>query len=140
VSVDRNGATAGRITVHKVWCAFDPAVAIQPRHLKQQIETGIIWGWSAALRERVTVRNGEVQQSNYSDYVVPRIHEIPDIEIRIVDSGTIEASGAGQIGVPPMAPAIGNAVFRLTGVRLRTIPMLNERVVQALAAPRGGTA
>jgi len=130
VSVDR---ATGAIKVHKVWVAIDPAVAVQPGHLRQQIETGVVWGWSAALRERITIRDGEVQQSNFHDYLVPRMHEIPDIEIRIVESGVVQPSGAGQIGVPPVAPAIANAVARLTGVRLRAIPMLPERVKVALA-------
>ena len=130
VSVDK---ASGTIKVHKVWAAIDPAVAVQPQHLTQQIETGIIWGVSAALRERITIKNGEVQESNFYDYPVPRMDEIPDMEIKLVDSGVIQPSGAGQIGVPPIAPAIANAVYRLTGVRLRAIPMLPARVKTALA-------
>ncbi len=130
VSLDK---ATGAIKVHKVWAAVDPAVAVQPAHLTQQIETGIIWGLSAALRERITINHGEVQQSNFYDYPVPRMDEIPEIEIKLIDSGVLQPSGAGQIGVPPMAPAIANAVFRLTGMRLRAIPMLPERVKMALA-------
>ena len=131
VSIDK---ASGEIKVHKVWAAVDPAVAVQPQHLAQQIETGIIWGLSSALRERITINNGEVQQSNFYDYPVPRMNEIPEIEIKLIDSGVLQPSGAGQIGVPPMAPAIANAVYRLTGVRLRAIPMLPSRVKVALAA------
>ncbi len=134
VSVDRR---SGAIKVHKVWVAIDPAVAVQPGHLTQQIETGVIWGWSAALRERISIRNGEVQESNFHDYLVPRMDEIPEIEIKIVESGVVEPSGAGQIGVPAVAPAIANAVARLTGVRLRAIPMLPERV--KIAMSKGGS-
>ena len=130
VSLDKS---TGAIKVHKVWAAIDPAVAVQPKHLTQQVETGIIWGLSAALRERITIKNGEVQESNFYDYPVPRMDEIPDIEIKLVESGVLQPSGAGQIGVPPMAPAIANAVYRLTGVRLRAIPMLPERVKMAMA-------
>jgi isoquinoline 1-oxidoreductase beta subunit len=130
VSLDK---ATGAIKVHKVWAAIDPAVAVQPKHLTAQIETGIIWGLSAALRERITIKNGAVQESNFYDYPVPRMDEIPDIEIKLVDSGVVQPSGAGQIGVPPVAPAIANAVYRLTGVRLRAIPMLPERVKVALA-------
>jgi isoquinoline 1-oxidoreductase beta subunit len=131
VSLDK---VTGAIKVHKVWAAMDPAVAVQPKHLTAQIETGIIWGLSAALRERITIKNGEVQESNFYDYPVPRMDEIPDIEIKLVDSGVVQPSGAGQIGVPPVAPAIANAVYRLTGVRLRAIPMLPARVKVALEA------
>lgn len=131
VSVDR---ASGRIKVHKVWAAADPGTAIQPRHLRQQLETGIIWGLSAGLREHVTIRDGVVQQSNFHDYPVPRMDEIPEIEIRIVQGALGQSSGAGQIGVAPMAPAIANAVYRLTGARLRAMPLLSERVKQALAS------
>jgi isoquinoline 1-oxidoreductase beta subunit len=129
VSVDR---ATGKITVHNVWAAADPGTAIQPRHLRQQLETGIIWGMSAGLRERVTIKDGVVQQSNFHDYPVPRMDEIPEIEIRIIEGAVGQNSGAGQIGVAPMAPAIANAVYRLTGARLREMPMLPERVKQAV--------
>jgi len=116
-----------------VWAAADPGTAIQPRHLRQQLETGIIWGMSAGLRERVTIKDGVVQQSNFHDYPVPRMDEIPEIEIRIIEGAVGQNSGAGQIGVAPMAPAIANAVYRLTGARLRALPMLPELVRHALA-------
>jgi isoquinoline 1-oxidoreductase beta subunit len=121
VSVDR---ASGRIKVHKVWAAADPGTAIQPRHLRQQLETGIIWGMSAGIRETVTIKDGVVQQSNFHDYPVPRMDEIPEIEI----------------GVAPMAPAIANAVYRLTGARLRAMPLLPERVKKALAESQARTA
>jgi isoquinoline 1-oxidoreductase beta subunit len=129
VSVDRaNGA----IKVHKVWAVADPGTAIQPKHLRQQLETGIIWGMSAGLREQVVIKGGEVQHSNFFDYPVPRMDEIPEIEIHIAEGAHGQVSGAGQIGVAPMAPAIANAVFALTGVRMRELPMLPLRVKLAL--------
>jgi isoquinoline 1-oxidoreductase beta subunit len=130
VSMDR---ATGRIRVHNVWAAADPGTAIQPRHLRQQLETGIIWGMSAGLRERITIKDGVVQQSNFHDYPVPRMDEIPEIHIEIIQGAVGQSSGAGQIGVAPMAPAIANAVYRLTGARVRAMPMLPERVKQALA-------
>ncbi len=129
VSVNR---ADGAIKVHKVWAVADPGSAIQPKHLRQQLETGIIWGLSAGLREQVVIKSGEVQQSNFYDYPVPRIDEIPDIEIHIVEGAPGQVSGAGQIGVAPMAPAIANAVFALTGVRMRELPMLPARVKTAM--------
>ena len=125
VSVDRG---SGAIKVHNVWAAADPGTAIQPRHLRQQLETGIIWGLSAALRERVTIKAGVVQESNFNDYPVPRMDEIPDIRIELLQGAVGQSSGAGQIGVAPMAPAIANAVFRLTGARVRALPMLPQQV------------
>ncbi len=131
VSVDR---ASGAITVHNVWAAADPGTVIQPGHLRQQLETGIIWGLSAGLRERVTLKGGVVQQSNFHDYPVPRMDEIPDIHIDVVEGAVGQSSGVGQIGVAPMAPAIANAVFRLTGARLRALPMLPQQVKLALAS------
>ena len=90
--------------------------------------TGIIWGMSAALKERVTIKQGQVQQTNFHDYPVPRIHEIPAIHIELIQGAVGQSSGAGQIGVAPMAPAIANALFRLTGQRVRSLPMLPEVV------------
>ena len=129
VSVDR---ASGAIKVHKVWAVADPGTAIQPKHLRQQLETGIIWGLSAGLREQIVIKGGEVQHANFYDYPVPRMDEMPDIEIHLVDGAPGPVSGAGQIGVAPMAPAIANAVFRLTGVRMRALPMLPVRVKAAL--------
>ena len=133
VSVDR---ASGVIKVHNVWAVADVGTAIQPRHLRQQLETGIIWGLSAGLRERVTIKAGVVQQSNFDDYHVPRMDEVPNIQIALLQGAMEPSSGAGQIaGLPqaPMAPAIANAVFRLTGARLRAMPMLPQQVKQALS-------
>lgn len=132
VSIDR---ASGSIKVHNVWAVADAGTVIQPQHLKQQLETGIIWGLSAALRERITFKDGVVQQSNFADYPVPRMDEIPRIHIDVIQRAAGQLPGAGQIaGLPqaPMAPAIANAVYRLTGARLRALPMLPERVKQAL--------
>jgi isoquinoline 1-oxidoreductase beta subunit len=134
VSLD---SASGAIKVHKVWAAADAGTAIQPRHLRQQLETGMIWGLSAALRERVVIKDGVVQQSNFNDYPVPRMDEIPEIHIELIDGGPGRASGAGPIaGLPqaPLAPAIANALYRLSGVRLRAMPMLAARVKTALLA------
>jgi isoquinoline 1-oxidoreductase beta subunit len=134
VSVDR-----GTIKVHNVWTVADPGVAIQPRHVRQQLETGIIWGLSAALRERITIKDGVVQQSNFSDYPVPRMDEIPPIHIDVMEGASGQLSGARRIaGLPqaPIAPAIANAMYRLTGARLRALPMLPARVTQALVDVR----
>jgi len=75
-----------------------------------------------------------VQQSNFYDYPVPRMDEIPNIKIELLQGALGQSSGAGQIGVAPMAPAIANAVYRLTGARLRAMPMLPEQVKQALGS------
>ena len=130
VSVDR---TTGAITVHNIWAAIEPGVAVQPQHLMQQARTGIAYGVGMALRERISIKAGVVQQSNFYDYLVTRATEMPEIEVRIV-AGSDNISGGGQIGVAPVAPAIANAVAAATGVRIRHLPMLPERLKAALPA------
>ncbi|AMN44360.1 xanthine dehydrogenase family protein molybdopterin-binding subunit [Rhodoplanes sp. Z2-YC6860] len=129
VSVDR---ASGVIKVHKIFAAVDPGIVVQPGHLKQQIETSILFGLGTALRERITLKQGEVQEANFYDYELTRSAGVPDIEVKIVDTGFKGISGAGQPGVPPAAPAVANAVAALTGVRLRRMPMLPERVKAAM--------
>ena len=130
VSVDR---ASGVISVHRVWAAIEPGVAVQPQHLMQQARTGIVYGLGMALRERISIKAGVVQQSNFYDYPVTRASEMPEIDVRIV-SGSDNISGGGQVGVPPVAAAIANAVAAATGARIRHLPMLPERVKAALPA------
>lgn len=130
ISLDRAARAMGTIKVHNIWAVADAGRPMQPRHLRQQIETGIIWGLSCALRERVVIKAGVVQQSNFHDYPVPRIDEIPAIHIELLQGLEEPLSGAGQVGVAPVAPAIANALFRLTGSRVRSLPLLPERELQ----------
>ena len=137
ISLDR---ATGAIKVLKVWAVADIGVAMQPGHLRQQLETGIIWGLSAALRERVTIKAGVVQQSNFSDYAVLRMNEMPDIRIELLPSAAGQQFSAGQIAAlpqAPMAPAIANAVYRLKGARLRAMPILPAQVKLALGLVEG---
>ena len=89
------------------------------------------------MREQVTIKDGVVRQSSFNDYPVPRMDEIPEIHIELLQGGPELLSGAGQLGVAPMAPAIANAVYRLTGARLRALPMLPERMKLALGVMQG---
>ena len=130
VSVDR---ATGAITVHKIWAAIEPGVAVQPQHLIQQARTGIAFGVGMALRERISIKAGVVEQSNFVDYLVTRASEMPDTEVKIV-SGSDNVSGGGQVGVPPVAAAIANAVAAATGARIRHLPMLSALVKAALLA------
>lgn len=130
VSLDRE---SGQIKVHQIWCVLDPGIAIQPLNIEAQLIGAIIQGMSAALHERITIVNGEVQESNFDTYRVVRMSEVPEIHIRVLPTDN-PPSGVGEVGVPPVAPAIANAVARLTGgVRLRHMPFLPERVLAALA-------
>jgi isoquinoline 1-oxidoreductase subunit beta len=111
----------GAIRVHRVTCVIDCGLAVNPDGVVAQMQSGILFGLSAALFERVTLKGGRVQQSNFHDYRVMRIHDAPRIETTIVASND-KIGGAGEPGTPPIAPAVANAVFALTGKRLRTLP------------------
>ncbi|MBS7546488.1 xanthine dehydrogenase family protein molybdopterin-binding subunit [Ancylobacter oerskovii] len=132
VSLDRD---TGAIRVHKVWCAIDPGVAIQPLHIEAMMMTGITNGTGHALFEQINVVDGEVQESNFDTYRLIRMSEAPEIEVAVVPTPESPVGGIGQAGLPPTGPAIANAVARLTGgVRLRHYPFTAERVKAALEA------
>ena len=130
VSVDDK---TGKIKVHNYWIAVDPGIVIQPDHVHGQMESAVIYGLSAALIEQFAVKDGAVQASNFDSYPVIRMSEIPEIHTKIVATDN-PPSGMGEIGVITVAPAIANAVFQLTGKRLRHVPMTAERVKAALKA------
>jgi isoquinoline 1-oxidoreductase beta subunit len=116
VSIEKNA-----IKVHRVTCVIDCGLAVNPDGVVAQMESGIIYGLSAALLGRVTLKQGRVQQSNFNGYRVLRMPESPRIETSIVPSDE-KMGGAGEPGTPPIAPAVANAVFALTGKRLRALP------------------
>ncbi|MDC8016036.1 xanthine dehydrogenase family protein molybdopterin-binding subunit [Tahibacter soli] len=109
------------IRVHRVVCAIDCGIAVNPLSIAAQMESGIVFGISAALYGRLTLKDGRVQESNYHDYRVVRMNQAPAIEVHIVPS-TAKSGGVGEVGVPPVAAAIGNALFALTGKRRRELP------------------
>jgi isoquinoline 1-oxidoreductase beta subunit len=129
VSLD---AQSGKITVHQYWTAADPGLVIQPESVLGQLEGGAVYGLSVALLEELTIKGGAVQQTNYNDYPVLRMADMPEIHTRIVRSDAAP-TGMGEAGVGPVAPAIANAVAQLTGKRLRALPMSPARVKTALA-------
>jgi isoquinoline 1-oxidoreductase beta subunit len=112
----------GKIRVHKVVCAVDCGIAVNPDGVVAQMESGIAFGLGAALYSTLTLREGRVQQGNFNDYRVLRMDEMPVVEVHIVPS-TQPPSGVGEPGTPPIAPAVANAVARLTGRRLRDLPL-----------------
>jgi isoquinoline 1-oxidoreductase beta subunit len=130
VSVNR---ASGKIKVHNFWAAIDAGLAVQPRNLAAQTEGGIVWGLGHVLREKITIKNGRVQQTNYTDYQVARMSDIPNIEVKVVSTDN-PPTGAGEDGVALVAGAVGNAVAALTGVRLRELPFDSDRVRGALGA------
>jgi len=130
VSVDK---ASGKITVHKVTCAVDCGSVINPDTVKAQMESGIIMGLSAALKEKMEFANGGVKTQNFGDYDLLRMSETPEIEVHIT-TGKDPLGGIGEPGVPPIAPAVANAVFAATGARLRSLPMTPAAVLAAMKA------
>ncbi len=127
VSVDN---TNGQIAVHKVVCAVDCGKYVNPDTIRAQMESGIVFGLSAALHGAITLKDGRVEQSNFHDYPLLRLSEMPEVEVHIVESKE-KSGGIGEPGVPPIAPAVANAVFALTGKRIRKLPMTSEVVKAA---------
>ncbi len=118
VSVDENN----RPRVHKVWCAVDCGVVVNPRIVRAQMESGIVFGLTAALYGKISIDKGRVVQSNFHDYQMLRINEAPEMEVALVES-TEDPGGVGEPGTPPIAPAVGNALYALTGTRVRELPI-----------------
>jgi isoquinoline 1-oxidoreductase beta subunit len=113
---------ARQIRVHKVWCVVDCGIAINPNLVRQQVEGAIVFGLSAALHGEITLVNGQVQQRNFDTYAPLRINEAPQIETEIIASAE-PPGGIGEVGTPPIAPAVANALFVLTRERLRRLPL-----------------
>ena len=111
-----------RIRVHRVVCVVDCGFPVNPNLIRQQMESGIVFGLSAALYGEIGIVKGQVQQGNYHDFRVLRIDECPVIETDIIPS-TEPPEGVGEPGTPPIAPAVANALFALTGQRLRSLPL-----------------
>lgn len=111
----------GQVKVRRVVAAMDCGLAVNPLTISAQVESAIVYGLSAALYGEVTLKDGAVQQSNFHDYPVLRIGDMPKIEVHIVQGGTTP-TGVGEPGLPPIAPAVSNAILALTGKRLRDLP------------------
>lgn len=112
----------GDIHVKKVWCAVDCGFAVNPAIVKMQMESGIAFGLSAALGEEITLEQGRVKQTNFDSYPILRPDQMPEVEVEIVNSGE-PLGGIGEPGTPPIAPAVCNALFALTGQRVRKLPL-----------------
>ena len=116
----------GVVRVHRVVCAVDCGVAVNPDVVRAQMEGGIAFGLSAALYGEVTLDTGAVQQTNFHQYRQLRLPEMPEVDVHIVPSAE-PPTGVGEPGVPPIAPAVANAVFALTGRPVRKLPIRLER-------------
>lgn len=112
-----------QIRVRRVVCVIDCGLVVNPLGIESQVEGGVIWGLSSALGGAITFRNGAVEQSTYADFSVLRIDETPSIEVHLVPSKGDEPFGMGETTVPPIVPAVVNAIFAATGKRVRRLPI-----------------
>ena len=112
----------GKIRVHKVTCVLDCGQAVNPDIVRAQMEGGVVYGLTAALYGGLNLERGAIKESNFHDYPMLRMNESPEIEVVIIDSGT-KPTGVGEPGLPPIAPAVANAVYKATGQRLRSLPL-----------------
>lgn len=132
VDISLDEAT-GQIRLHRVVAALDCGRAINPDQVRAQVEGNIVMGASCALMEELTVKDGRVATSNFTNYLLFTMMEAPEIETIILETPDHEPSGVGEPPIGPIAPAIGNALFALSGVRMRRLPMTQERVLKALS-------
>jgi len=130
VTIDR---ASGRLRVLRLWCAADVGLVVQPRNALRQIEASLLWGVSSTLTERLTFRDGAVQQTNFNDYEVLRASDTPEVQVRLVGGGEMPLPVA-ELGLGTVTPAISNAVLAATGKRLAAMPFTPERVRAALAS------
>tara|TARA_B100000029_G_scaffold239970_2_gene237158 strand:+ start:13958 stop:16222 length:2265 start_codon:yes stop_codon:yes gene_type:complete len=121
----------GQIKVHNYWMVIDAGFLVAPRNVNAQMEGNIIMGLSNALKERISIKEGTVDQSNFHDYQVMRIDEMPDIHVKALKN-TKSPSGVGELGLATTGAAVANAVFAATGARVRELPLTPDRVLAAL--------
>lgn len=126
VSVDPKG----QVTVHRVACALDCGKLVNPDTVKAQMESGIAFGLTAALYGAITLKNGRVEQGNFDSYPLIAMNTMPKVEVRIVASSN-PPGGVGEPGVPPIAPAVANALFAASGIRVRSLPLTPEKILAA---------
>jgi len=129
VSIDHEN----HVHVERVVAAVDCGLVVNPVGVEQQMEGGIIWGISSALQGEITFRDGTAQQSSFADFAVARMRDTPTMEIHIIDSEAPQPFGMGEPPVPPIVPAIANAIFSATGTRIRRLPFRPEQVKHGAA-------
>ncbi|MDT3683631.1 MAG: molybdopterin cofactor-binding domain-containing protein [Pseudorhodoplanes sp.] len=129
ISIDRRNAS---IRVHNIWCAVDVGLPVQPVNIVAQVEGSIIYALGSALKERITIKDGQVEQTNLHDYQIMRMSEIPQIHVEVIRSGDIPLP-VGELGIGGTVPAVANAFMAMTGQTLRAMPFTPDRVRVALA-------
>ncbi len=134
VSLDKS---RGTIRVHNFWTVIDPGLVIDPVNTEAQMQGAVIFGVSHTLKERITITDGIVDQSNFHDYPVLRMSEVPEVHVKVLSTDN-PPSGVGETGVPLTAAAVANGVAALAGIRLRHLPLTPDRVLAALESKRAG--
>jgi CO/xanthine dehydrogenase Mo-binding subunit len=114
--------TADRVKIERLSICADCGIAVHPDQVVAQLEGGAVTGLLQAMRAKITLKNGRVEQSNFHDFPLPRMNEVPPIKVEVIQSGG-RPGGIGEVGVPLIAPALANAVFALTGKRIRSTPL-----------------
>jgi isoquinoline 1-oxidoreductase beta subunit len=117
-----------KVKLHAIWTALDCGLVLNRDNVINQMEGAAVFGMSIALHGKITAKDGAIEQSNFHDYTMTRMHEVPPIDITIVENDEA-ATGVGEPGVPPIAPAIANAIFNATGKRYRTLPLSDHGIV-----------
>jgi CO/xanthine dehydrogenase Mo-binding subunit len=111
------------VTIHKVTCAFDCGIALDPDICRSSMEAGIAWGLTCAFKSEITFAEGGVEQSNFHDYQLLSVAEMPPVEIHYRNSDTKLLGGTGEVGPVTLIPALTNALFAATGTRYRSLPL-----------------
>ena len=112
----------GVVKVHRIVAAVDCGTVINPKIVEAQISGGIAFGLTATIKSAITIKDGKAEQSNFHDFALLRMNEMPEVEVYTVPS-TAAPTGIGEIGVPPVAPAVANAIAAATGKRVRRLPI-----------------
>lgn len=117
----------GGIKIDKVYSVIDLGTVVNPDNVRAQVEGAIVMAIVAATKDGITFENGSVKQSNFNNYRMLRINEMPDVEVHILADGGPKIKGVGEPGLPPLAPALTNAIYAATGIRIRKLPFnLND--------------
>jgi len=121
--VELSVSTDQVVTIHRIVAALDPGVVLDPEITINAIEGGTAWGLSCAFKSEITFAHGRAMQSNWHDYGVLRMPEMPPVEVHLIDSGAAQLGGTGEIGPVTIIPAVTNALFAATGKRVRSLPL-----------------
>ena len=119
--------SAGKIKIDKLTYVVDPGIAVHPDQIVAQIQSGAVSGLINALRSKITLKDGRVEQSNFHDFLLLRMNQMPKVDVVVIEGGD-KPGGIGEVGVPLVAPAIANAVFALNGKRVRSLPLADAKI------------